>query len=1109
MLDLQIPKGEDVSCSPSLPSNSNKKGEEVVRDADGSDPSTRVCFSAAKSLRAPPPSGESYSLSIETSGTKTLIPTKNSLQECGLLHASDDLPPLLTSPLSRHQAFFKTSDPATQSAVIAHDTQCVEPVVRTKFDAAARRYLQSEALVLYQEHKHIKAQKELLACEETERREKEVDGLCLLEALAGWQREIKENLFGNKTASRALARLLEKLQDRMDFQSSIEHDEEERLKNEGRIAWENIVEKQRQIALEEKENARLQREKMNMERRAIVFLIADEKRQRASLEMSVIQENDAFFDALVPARAADEEQITLELRRRSEEHAAKMAKQQKEAKRLRIELARDERLFGVTQKLMIDACRHGPRKTSVFTGAHRKTECLTCRVRYDEEWQCYVSIDHPEPPPAIRLMMNKQKAATSPSGNGSSPISSASPMASPGVARQAVTFTNDGGSPKNGRHTAALRRRSASSALPIRAVGVKGIGLGEEVVQQASTPASTALGAKGVGTLESPFDVQVMESPKKGRRLPAHSVDKRKKNACQEVDSRVDGSETQGGRRNVRRSIGGTRRGKEGPPNARVPSFTRVNAVRASTGMESSKSEGSSYASEIKGLATNAFLSTVKKSPTETPHEVAHHTLPPGRVSPSGKTVEEYAAAALLDSNPEQDTECQQEEGMVIPIPPSSSPAFAPKTSEERIQHLHVLLSKTKSQDLAVDETFSSLSVSLQDESGRKDVTSMPSMWSMMPSGGLHARVGGETEPHGTAERKGRADDHHEECASSSKKMHPTQGKLPPLSSPTVGTSASSPIPRRTIQKATKEDTLHTGADASPHAVMGDQSAVRAAKQDLSSLSRRPLIQMESKADGDASPSGARTVADASFHAPTTVKGTGDACTRVHDREKDRKEKGKVGRTSALTSASEIVELLSGGVLPATTTRGPPAHERSGGRGGATPIASLLARRSLPSLVPPSRSVGVRPHSLGVPVGERMVHASSSSEDGGTTGASPTIPRISIEVEGKVESALEGGVPSLSYPFPHPPQKKPFLSKNFKSASCTRTKGKDKTLEDKNMEKAGGVRRGVAFIEPSETTPPDAAGEEGTKNYSAAAEIRVGSAVAFSSPIPTASGKGA
>lgn len=1129
MQGLEIPKLEDASRS-SLPWNSNRKGGEAVSGADISDPSTRVPFPAAKPLREALPSGESTSLSMGTSTPQTLVPSKSSLYGCSSAYAGGDLPPLLTSPLSRHQAFFKTSDPVTHSAVIAHDTHCVEPVVRTKFDAADRRYLQTEALILYQEQKHIKAQKELLACEEMERRDVEVDGLCLLEALAGWQREIKENLFGNKTASRALARLMERLQDRMDVQCSVEHDEEMRLKNEGRMAWEKIVEKQRQLALEEKENARLQREKMNMERRAIVFLIAEEKRQRASLEMIVIKENDEFFDALVPARAADEEQITLYLRRRSEERAAKEAKQQKEAKRLRIELARDERLFGVTQKLMIDACRHGPRKTSLFTGAHRKTECLQCRVRYDEEWKCYVSMDHPDPPPAVRLMMNKQKTAVSANAFFSSPISSDASIASPGAGRR-PSFMNGGA--EQSRHT-AQRRRSASLAPPIRSAVAKRRGLEDGTAYHASTPTTTAVSEKRARTLEAPKDLHTIESPRKGRRLPAPSVDKRKKHAPQVVVSpeqrtttvKVEGSETQKGRRKVGRGLG-RRRGKEGPRGTSDSSVKSEKAVSDSTGTESTKDGNPSSSSEKRGVTTHSFFSAVKKNPTETHHEMGNHAVSPGRSTPTGKTAEEWTKMAQSASNPEQESECQKEDVMIIPIPPSSSPDFAPRTPEERMQHLKLLLSKTKGQELAGGETLCFLPSLLQDGSERKDVGMTSAMGRIVPSGVVHTRAGRETETCDTAEGvavsfspsvihaegKEEVDHPQKEFSSPAKKMQQTQGKFLPLASPMIGTSVSSPIPRMTAKKGKKGDilstSLPTGTEHSPHSVVGDKSTVVAVKDEHLSPSRSPFIVLESKAHGDGGPSGAGIAFGSPSHSPGTIAVTGDGCVNVHGRDKEGKEVNGMGRTSGRTTATALAGLLSGGGQPTTAERVPHVSETGGGLGGTSTITSLLVRRSLPSLVPTAHRIGMSSLPTGVPEGKRMTHSSSRSRDGGTAGAGASMPRVSLVVEGNVEKPFEGEGPSHSHRFNHLPQKKPFLSKNFKSPSCAMARGNDKTLDDKRMEWGGGVRRGVAFIETSETSSHDAAGVQKTKNFDAAAGIRVDSAVAFSSPIPTISGGGA
>lgn len=628
------------------------------------------------------------------------------------------LPPLLTDPVSRHQAFYNTSDPVTHSDVIARDTHCVEPMIATKLDHSERLYIQTEAMIAYHEQRRITAQQELMASEKKERHEMEVDGMCLLDALVGWQREIKENLFGKKTTDRALARLVERLQDRISFQLSIEQFEEEELKKEGRIAWERAVEAQRVIALAEKEKKRLQQEKTNMERRALVFIISEEQRQRKYLETTLTKESETFFAAMTTAWAAEEEAITSFLLHRAEEKAARAAKEQREAKRLLVELAKEERLFAAAQKLLVDACRHGPRKTSVFTGANPKMECPQCRVRYDEDWKCFVHMDHPEPPPSIQRQATPQKGLPS-----TRRIDAMSRRRSTHTAPSKVNGGRGAATKEKVQGAGITQKNAAGKGKLGRSSLVNGLAVGRGMTKKKGkkipalrsytrTPSPSSVDSTNYSDKASNLPMSGREKKEmKTREGVAHNNDhslsynsrNSKKSSANllgippptlsRISAKYTTLEGQGGGEEQEKKEGKGRRcrAKENRGGAGAIFSTSASEKVGSAAAEGTEHKGRKQSSQLGGGSSlgRSFLRPVNSS-----RERTGCGGEKGRGSSctvgTTKEVDEEKTQALLDLN--EESSADDDNGRrVIPMPPPSLTQVAVKPSEERMRHIKSL----------------------------------------------------------------------------------------------------------------------------------------------------------------------------------------------------------------------------------------------------------------------------------------------------------------------------------------------------------------------------------------------------------------------------------
>lgn len=1032
----------------------------------------------------------------------------------GLCTRSTDtfvLPPLLSDPVSRHQAFFKTSDPVTHSAVIAHDTHSVEPIVATRLDTEERVYLQTEAMILYQEKQNIKAQQVIMAAEKKERHDMEIEGMILLDALVGWQREIKENLFGKKTADRALARFMEKLQNRMNFQLSLERDGEEELKKEGRLAWQKAVMEQRAIDLAEKEKARLQQQKTNMERRAIVFVISEEQRQRQHLESTLTTERESFFNELVAAYAEEEEAIASSLVRRAEEKAARIAKEQKEAKRLKIELAKDERLFAAAQRLLVDACRHGPTKASVFSGTKPKTECLQCRVRYDEEWNCYVHIDHPEPPPSIRVKLRQQKslASQNASGNASVLLSSTANTSSKsngrgggvkkgnGQGRVANTTTGTRGGPL----------RSSASAIP--AVGTDGSTIPQRKrnPSDASTQQATPHQGDPAELVDFKSDPQTAEALMKRRKAgripepsPLHqdhsdpsSLPCNTGNVDHELPTtkggteRGDGVGVKGKGSRVVRTIPETTMSKKGA----IPRGTP-----AACGRSSSVTAGSP-------AIRRSLVDPENRSTKTTAMDAATtHASTPTTAMTTNKSFEEEK-----EEVPDEERRISAQDGMrVISIPPASSVTFSSKPSEARVAHLKALSLRSKRNRCHTIRTCPSpfllppVSVDAREDGG---VPAEVRCASFRVSGRGERGGGGPTgvtlpAAVPTTAMGGKAGRGAEELP----KRHPSIKRVPGLTTPTNATSSTPSVTEKTFTGETVR--------CIPCSPAGLSSAII--------LPGRGKTSLEEHQEGvPLTPGNTSLLVD-----PAVVQGTASSMmTSV-----------KLAPPFLMTPATTAVNpsdhvQLEGDLYPSqegkkSTTSGiimspPTTHE--GSPSSAEPntactegngVMSVLVRSSPSAFTARHKDGGTR---IGgnIRASGRPLQKGGRNEAGVNSGTGASRPKVSLIVESDEERLREGVAgPSRVSPPSRPSHGEkahvPLLVRpSLATEGGEKHENRRKTQEEgkRNLHCEEGV---IPRTWEKDAAVKSVVGGENKEGLGRVNSINLGSEVAFSSPIPTSSG---
>lgn len=292
----------------------------------------------------------------------------------------------------RHRQHFGTTDATTHSVVVAYDTAFVDPMTAKHFAPEERGALREEALGLYRHQRQAQQRRELEQQEMLERQDYETDMSCFFEAFIGWQREIRENLFGKKTLQRAIRRLQERLDDRRFALEVVERQDEEEMKVLGREAWRHEVEETRRLEAEANERERLRQERERLERRAQVFLMTEESRARTVVEAEAAAAHEDMLE-VEKAFILECERAALEAFRNSPEQLAIAAAQAKKEKKARLRAAKAKKAFEAEQKKLVTSCTHGPKNGSVFVGPKAREVCPRCRVRWDAELMCYVSMD--------------------------------------------------------------------------------------------------------------------------------------------------------------------------------------------------------------------------------------------------------------------------------------------------------------------------------------------------------------------------------------------------------------------------------------------------------------------------------------------------------------------------------------------------------------------------------------------------------------------------------------------------------------------------------------------------------------------------------------------
>lgn len=304
-------------------------------------------------------------------------------------------PPTHSSPnnnVLRHQTHFNTTDPTTHSVVVAYDTCFVDPLMDKHFSAVERQRYQEEAVGLYRLQLQALERAEVEEKEHLERQDMETDAFCFFEAFIDWQIEVRERLMGTKTMERALRRLQERLDDRSEALTVMTQNDEAEMRANGRKAWqEEVEEMERQNRVQEERKA-AQRAEENVRRRAVLFVVSEEREYRAGVEAGWQSEWDGMMK-LQADFAKECEARALEAFLNSPEQLALAAERAKKERRQRLREKKAAKKFETEQKKMIQGCTHGPQGSSVFQGKKPRTMCPRCRIQWDEELGHYVAMD--------------------------------------------------------------------------------------------------------------------------------------------------------------------------------------------------------------------------------------------------------------------------------------------------------------------------------------------------------------------------------------------------------------------------------------------------------------------------------------------------------------------------------------------------------------------------------------------------------------------------------------------------------------------------------------------------------------------------------------------